>query len=203
MDDFLKEKLNQSLSYKDYHADMNRLAEEGRTSGLLQSEGRVSTTKLNVQKMNRIEKSMVIVPALEKIITGLKHSYIWLVISEAWCGDSAQNLPVIYDIASRTDRIDLRIIMRDENLDLMDRYSTNGSRSIPKLICINAGNMEVLGTWGPRPKPAQDMIMKNKKDPVLSNDELQKNLQLWYAKDKTLTIQAEFIELLKEWEAKA
>ena len=60
----------------------------------------------------------------------------WLVLTEAWCGDAAQSLPIINKMAEVSDNITLRLILRDENLDVMDQFLQNGrSRSIPKLIC--------------------------------------------------------------------
>jgi hypothetical protein len=79
----------------------------------------------------------------------------WMVLTEPWCGDSAFILPVIAEAAQAHPDIDLRILLRDDNLDLMDRFLTGGSRSIPKLAALDE-NGAVLFTWGPRPDAAQD-----------------------------------------------
>jgi len=75
----------------------------------------------------------------------------WLVLTEDWCGDSAFSLPVMVALAEHNPHITLRILLRDENLDLMDRYLTNGTRSIPKLIAFDPETDRELFQWGPRP----------------------------------------------------
>lgn len=76
-----------------------------------------------------------------------------LIITESWCGDAAQNVPVLEKIAAESDMIETRYILRDENLDLMDPFLENGSRSIPKLFALDRTNLKVLGAWGSRPLP--------------------------------------------------
>ena len=50
-------------------------------------------------------------------------------ITEDWCGDSSFNLAVIEKMASITDNIDLVIIERDSNFDIIDQYITNGNHA--------------------------------------------------------------------------
>jgi hypothetical protein len=91
--------------------------------------------------------------------------------------------------------ITLRFLMRDENPALMDRYLTNGvSRSIPKLIAVDTVTAEELFTWGPRPTPLQAMFMKLREEgtPYAA---IKEELQRWYNKDKTITIQQEMAAL--------
>lgn len=133
----------------------------------------------------------------------LKYKWLWLVITEAWCGDAAQNIPVIAKIAEINSNIELKFILRGENLVVMDTYLTNGGRSIPKLICLDSQTLEELGTWGPRPVIAQKRFMKDKTDPDVSHEEMVKNNQLWYLQDKTLSIQNEFLELIKKCKKKS
>ena len=64
----------------------------------------------------------------------VKENWIWLILTEAWCGDAAQNIPTIEKIARENDRIKTLYLLRDENLELMDKYLTGGARAIPKLI---------------------------------------------------------------------
>jgi hypothetical protein len=102
-------------------------------------------------------------------------------------------------MAELNKNILLKIIFRDEHLDLMDNFLTNGSRSIPKLICIDEKTDSINFIWGPRPKAIQDRVSELKKNfPEITHDELVKNIHLWYAQDKTKSIQAEFIELLNK-----
>lgn len=77
-----------------------------------------------------------------------------LVITEDWCGDSAFSLPVIAEAIATDPRHTLRILPRDANLDVMERYLTNGGRSIPKLVAFDAAGVELF-TWGPRTASGQ------------------------------------------------
>lgn len=80
-----------------------------------------------------------------------------LVLTEDWCGDAMLNIPVLLRIAEQT-KMDVRFILRDSNLELMDQYLTNGtSRSIPIFIFINhVGEEKVI--WGPRAGEVQDLV---------------------------------------------
>ena len=121
-----------------------------------------------------------------------------MVLTEAWCGDSAQNLPVIAEIAKlNPEKIKLYIVLRDENPELMDKYLTNGARAIPKLIAVNETLDKETFIWGPRPVPAQQLLLNWKNNPADKTwDDFEKELHGWYAKDKTQTIQSEFLDLL-------
>ena len=44
-------------------------------------------------------------------IDKIEDNQLWMVITENWCGDSAQNLPYIARIASLNKKIELRIIL--------------------------------------------------------------------------------------------
>jgi hypothetical protein len=149
--------------------------------------------------MNRIDKTTII---NDELITGLKkhgRKLIWMMIAEAWCGDVSMNLPVIAKIAGFSEDIDFRIILRDENPDVMNAYLTNGGKAIPILVCFDAKTLEELGRWGPRPAPVQKLIKELVANPDVPKAERTKRSMLWYAEDKTKTIQKEFLELIKIW----
>jgi hypothetical protein len=120
------------------------------------------------------------------------------VLAESWCGDAAQNLPVFAKIAEANSNITIRILLRDENEELMNQYLTNGGKSIPKLICIDKDFNE-LGTWGPRPTFLQDWLYKEKTSPTMEIDELKAQFQVWYTKDKGQTLQREMVLSMKRW----
>lgn len=90
---------------------------------------------------------------LRRAVNAIEEPQLWMVLTEAWCGDSAFLLPVIAEAASLSDDVTLRILLRDDNLDVMDQYLTDGSRSIPKLVAFSEGGDELF-TWGPRPAEA-------------------------------------------------
>ena len=204
MKDFLKtidqNLIDKAMSYTEYRDLLDRLFSNGKTTGNNHSEAMLNYAKLNIQRMNRLDKKIVISEGLHNLVEAYKGpSMIWLILTEGWCGDAAQNLPMLNKVEQLSSKIELRFILRDERLDIMDKFLTNGGRSIPKLIALRRDNLEVIGTWGPRPKPAQDMLVAFKKQVNGNYEEFNKSLQLWYAKDKTNTMQQEFIDLLSEW----
>ncbi len=121
-------------------------------------------------------------------------------LTEAWCGDAAQIIPLMAKVADASPLITLKLLLRDEYPEVIDAYLTNGSRSIPKLICLTEDLKEV-GTWGPRPAEAQQLMNDFKQQhPDEDYQALAKEMQLWYARDRTRAIQKEFVKLLTEWD---
>jgi hypothetical protein len=151
--------------------------------------------KLNVQRSSRIERTYDVSRELESLIKNIKDKQIWIVITEGWCGDSAQILPYMVKMAEVNSNIDLRILLRDSNPDIMDLYLTNGTRSIPKLVVFNLEGNELF-TWGPRPKALQSLILQWKSEGIVK-PELYEKIHLWYSRDKGKEIEAEFIKILK------
>jgi hypothetical protein len=123
-------------------------------------------------------------------------STIWLVITEGWCGDAAFNIPMFNIIEKRwPEKIKLRLVLRDNNLELMDANLTEGGRSIPKLIVLDNG-LEPLGYWGPRPAGLQE-VMKQWKKEGLELMELILKVHEWYNTDNTQMLQQELITLIE------
>jgi hypothetical protein len=104
-----------------------------------------------------------------------------LVIAEDWCGDASNTVPVIAKLADAVPSLELRVIARDQNLDLMDQYLTNGSRSIPIVIVLN-DEYEEVGHWGPRPSQLQAWVMANRA--TTPKAELYPEVRKWYARDR-------------------
>ncbi len=195
------ETLEKSYSYEEYRDLFGRLLENDKTTGENHSEEMLHYSKMNLYRMDRLDKYAELTPELKQKLNDLDRSMIWLVISEGWCGDAAQNLPIINKMAEATPKIELKIILRDEHLDVMDQFLTDGrSRSIPKLICMDANSHEVLGTWGPRPETAQEMANDLKYTNDVSRKEGAERLHKWYADDKNTEIQQEFFYLIDDWE---
>jgi len=152
--------------------------------------------ELNLHRVNRLNTTFKPDAELTSLIDGLKQPLRWLIISEYWCGDAAQNVPVLAAIANASKgKIDLRIVFRDENLELMDAFLTNGGRSIPKLIQLNE-QWEVMTSWGPRPEVAQNLVIQLKAN-AETVDSYAEQLHLWYAKNRSVELTNEITELLK------
>lgn len=193
-----KKDLDKSSSFEDYYQLVEKLAKEAGTTGENQSETLINYTKLNYSRMKRILKTTEVADEVINTVNCLNDKLYWIVLTESWCGDAAQNIPVFAKIAEANQNVNLRLLMRDDNPTIMNQYLTNGSKSIPKLICLDE-NFDELGTWGPRPKFLQDWLYREKASPTMSMDDLKKEFQIWYTKDKGQTLQREMITLMKAW----
>jgi hypothetical protein len=190
--------LEKALSYEDYRNHVDELLAQGKVTGPQQSESLAEYTKLNVARMKRIDKTIAVLPEVERVIKSIEKPQTWIVITEGWCGDAAQIVPVFNALAKLNDKIKLQLVLRDDNLELMDQYLTNStSRSIPKLIVTEADTLQELFKWGARPKALQDKVDEMKANNV-SFDEIKEMLHGWYAKDKTFTTQKELAELFEK-----
>ena len=178
---------------------MSSLVAQGNSSGNQLTPQLLGFIALNLKRIERLNKTIELNDELLTALVLLQNKQHWVVISEAWCGDSAQTLPVIAKIAELSNgMIDLQIILRDENPELMNKYLTNGSKSIPKLIAFGDRKNELF-TWGPRPAAAQEIFWNWKNNPNGKTwDDFEKELHTWYAKDKTKAIQSELLIMLKK-----
>lgn len=188
---FTKESLGKSLNYEGYIELTEKLLSEGRTTGENQEQMMIDYTKLNLQRMKRIYKTTEVKPELTNL---LKNKLHWVVITEPWCGDAANTVPLLAKIASESGSIDLNILLRDENSEVMNEYLTNGAKSIPILIVLD-DNYNELVYWGPRPQELQKMVIDYKKDPGFDIEILKEKVQKWYLDDRTESTQSELIKL--------
>ncbi|WP_276499097.1 thioredoxin family protein [Pontibacter litorisediminis] len=191
------EHLQKAISYAQYRDMIDKLLAENKTTGTNHSEAMVEYTRMNMQRMRRVEKT-VLEDELVQVMLSVQTHMTWVVLTEAWCGDAAQCLPAIVKIADASPLIEVKLLLRDENPDIMDAYLTNGGRSIPKLIVLKSDSMEELGTWGPRPEPAQQLFLEMKAQDA-PYSEFAEKLHAWYAKDKSRSLQQEFIQLIRNW----
>lgn len=190
---------NQAYTWESYKELIKGLLEEGKTKGTLQSDEMFAYAKLNLQRMQRIEKTFKVDIELSDLLSQENLSpFKVLVISEGWCGDAAQSVPVIAEIARLfPGKTELKVILRDTDTDLIDQFLTNGGRSIPIFIFLDNNN-QLLGHWGPRPLEAQQLFQEMKAA-ELPFQELAEKLHGWYAKDKTHSLQKEIGALLESF----
>lgn len=187
--------------YQEYRKLVEHLLEENKTTGENHSEAMLHYTKMNVHRMKRLDKTITLTEELRERLRDIEVPMIWLVLTEGWCGDAAQLIPVFQKMAEASENIGLKLILRDKNLDIMDQFLTDGkSRSIPKLICLHADTGEVLGDWGPRPAEAQSLYKSLRNTPGVEYREASEHLHKWYADDKTRSVQKELLHLLDHWE---
>ena len=193
----IEEALKKAISYTSYRKLISDLIASGKSSGPIQSEDLLNYSKLNDRRMTRLDKTIQL---SQETLLGLKKidkPITFLVLTEGWCGDAAQTLPVISKIADESDLITLKIIFRDEHEQLMSQFLTNGGKSIPKLLVLNSQN-KVLNTWGPRPNTATKMVQDYKNKYGHLDAAFKQQLQVWYNKDKGVNIQEDMLGLLTD-----
>lgn len=192
----IESSLLKGLTYKEYREKIKNLLSQGLSTGVEQSETLLDYSLLNDKRMDRLDKTLKI---SDETLNSLKHlnkKFQFLVIAEGWCGDAAQILPILNLLAEASTKIDLKIVFRDENEDLMNNFLTNGSKSIPKVIIVDEKNT-VINSWGPRPFIATKMVQDYKEKNGALDAEFKKDLQIWYNKDKGNSTQEDLIKLLK------
>lgn len=198
MKNIIAKALFKSHTYPEYRKLVADLLVDGKSTGSEQSENLTNYSKLNDARMNRLDKTIQLKDEIVSKIENLEHRYIWLVISEGWCGDAAQILPVINKMALASHKkIDLRIVLRDENEELMNEYLTNGGKAIPKVIIICKEAGIVRADWGPRPKGASELITNYKKEFGVLDEKIKTDLQLWYLADKGMSVQEELMQVVE------
>jgi hypothetical protein len=190
-------KFEEGLTYNDFWNQFELKLNSQKSGNLSEEEkNQANQLKLNFQRSSRINRTYEISENLKNVLEKIKKTQNWILISEDWCGDSAQNVPYIAKIADYSSKINLRIVPRDHNLDLMDKYLTNGARSIPKLIAFDEQGDELF-QWGARPKEAQDLVTKLKNEGK-NKTEFLEALHLWYGKNRGKNLESEFVEILRK-----
>ncbi|ARV06794.1 thioredoxin family protein [Polaribacter sp. SA4-10] len=196
MKNSIEKSLENTISYKEYTDLVSNLLAEGKATGPNQSEDLTHYSLLNDKRMKRLNKTTKLSEKTLQNLQKIDDPQTWLLITEGWCGDAAQNSPIINKMAETNKKIDLRVALRDENLELMDLFLTNGGRAIPKLIALDKDN-NVLNTWGPRPTVATKMVADYKAEHGVIDAKFKQDLQVWYNKNKGESLQEDFLALFK------
>ena len=196
-EEIVQDALKKSITYDEFVNLVDKLATNKGTTGNDQSDAFINFTMLNNRRIKRWNKTLKINDELAEKIKKINKKVTWLVIAESWCGDAAHILPVIHKVAELNDQITLRIVLRDENLELMNEFLTNGGQAIPKLIMIDDETKEILNTFGPRPSEATKMVHDYKAKHGSLSPEFKEDLQRWYNKDKGKNIVQDLINLLE------
>ena len=190
--------INSYISYNEYQAEFKKQVFLDDINSLNELEKQYfEYRKLNFQRSSRVEKTFLPAPETKDTFESISFGQTWFVITENWCGDSAQSLPVIAGLANLSEKIDLKIVLRDSNPEFMNLYLTNGNKSIPKLVVFDKQGSELF-QWGPRPKVAQDLFNKLKNE-GMQKAEINKELHLWYAKNRGKEVEKEIKKLLVEF----
>lgn len=196
MESIIALNVTNSKSYQEYRTIVTQLVEQNSTSGNDTSEAMVNYTMLNDRRMKRWDKTIKVSDEVIKRVSNFKGDITWLVLTESWCGDAAHVVPAINKIAELSDNIDLKLVFRDENEELMNQFLTNGSKSIPKLIMVDNLSDEVINTFGPRPSKATQLVNDFKAKHGTLTPEFKEELQHWYNTDKGLSTINDLLNLL-------
>lgn len=197
MNTIITNSLANTYTYETYRTRIQNLLAEGKSSGDEQSDEILAYSQLNETRMNRLDKTIKITSETEAFLSALNTEYIWLVLSEGWCGDAAQILPIINKMAQVSDKVELQIVFRDENPELMNLFLTNGGKAVPKMIILDKRTLEVVADWGPRPADAIKLILDYKAKHGIVDETAKADLQMWYLHDKGVSTQNEIVCLLK------
>ena len=195
-DNLIQNSFHKAYSYSSYRNIIKRLILEGKSTAKEHNDALLDYSILNDKRMDRLDKTLKITDETFNSIQNLKRGLTFLVISEGWCGDAAQIVPIINKITETSGKIDLKIVFRDENEELMNLFLTNGNKSIPKIILVDS-DYNIISSWGPRPSIATKMVLAYKAKNGILDAEFKKNLQVWYNKDKGNSTQEDIVKLLK------
>lgn len=195
MKDLINKTLSKAMDYPQYNLLFKQLVAEGRSTGE-QTQEKTDYTKLNFSRSKRLDKTAKIADEAMEPFKNISEKQTWLVISEPWCGDAAQTLPFLNKISQLSENIDLKIVLRDDNLELMDQFLTNGSQSIPIVIMLDE-DKNVLQSWGPRSKAATKLVSDYKTEHGVIDDTFKEMLQVWYNNDKGISIVNDLLETVE------
>ena len=192
----IKTSLKNSMSYSQYVELIENLVVQNATTGKDKTQQQVEYTKLNERRVKRWNKTLKIAEETQHKIKQFNKKTTWLVLTESWCGDAAHIVPVINKVAELNSNINFRLVLRDENEDLMNEFLTNGGKAIPKLIALDELN-EVIGEFGSRPSIATQLVEEYKKEYGKLTPEFKEDLQVWYNKDKGESTVEDLLGLLE------
>lgn len=186
---------NEGISFEQFNnqADIHSIEMD---KSLLDEVGKkkLGFTQLNQRRTHRILKTYKVSEKIKEVVSKITEPQTWMILTEDWCGDSAQNLPYLYKISQLNDHIDLKILYRDDHLETMDRYLTNGGRAIPKIVALDKNGNELF-QWGPRPEKAKILVEQWKAEGD-TKDQFNEKLHLWYGRNRGKAFEEEFIKLL-------
>lgn len=195
----IEDSLQNSISYQEYRTLVKQLTEYSNT-GDTKNDTLANYTLLNHSRMKRWDKTIAIPKDIEKKIKSFKEEIIWLVIVESWCADAAHMLPVLNKLAEVNECIELRVVLRDENPELMNAFLTEGTKSIPIVLMIEKTSHRVIHTYGPRPSEAAAYVNRFKSKYGKLTSEFKEDLQHWYNTNKGLNVMEDIVKALCQLE---
>jgi len=189
---FSEKEIKTAYSFNDYINLIDMLLADGKSTGP-NGKKYFDYGKINRQRMKRIHQLVEFDSLVIQAAQNITPQY-WIIITEGWCGDAAQIVPVLERLSELSEgNIITKYILRDENPLIMNEYLTNGGKSIPILISLNQSDLQEQFVWGPRPAELQRLRSKWIEEGI-ENEEVAENLQGWYNRDKGIHLQNELLE---------
>ena len=193
--------LPEGIPYDVFLDEMRQKVEAGAESLDEAERNLFEYVRLNYQRSQRVHRTYTVSDDLRALIANIAEPQRWLVLTEDWCGDSAQTIPYVAEMAALNPNVELRILQRDDHLDIMDQYLTDGKRSIPIVVAFDHQGYELF-RWGPRPADAAALFQAEREAGV-PKAEIYKKLHLWYGRNRGQAVEAEFKALLERRVARA
>jgi hypothetical protein len=154
----------------------------------------VAGAKKNQQLWQDIYRLTVIPSDLLARARGLTGRRHLLILVEDWCGDAVNTVPAIVRLAESAPDVDVRLLTRDANPDVMNAHLTGTSRSIPVVMVLDEA-FEECGWWGPRPRELQSWVLDT--GLAMEKAERYRVIRAWYARDRGRTTLEEVLRLLE------
>lgn len=186
--------LENGFSYTDYLRKIEDQLYDIQNSG--DEKGYAKYYSINLKRIERLDKNFTLTNEQKERLKQIIPAFQLLIISEGWCGDAAQEMPIV-NVMMKEIGVEQKIVLRDENPELMNEYLTDGAKSIPIFIGVGSEGNEIF-RWGPRPQHGMDLLKKHKENPQEYTDEqFHQDLQVWYNQDKGVSIFEEFLAVMK------
>lgn len=195
--EIIEKSLENALTYENFKKEVATVVEQGKSTGNNPNdEALANYSKLTYARIKRLDKTLKIEDSITEKVKNVVNPVTWIVLTESWCGDAGQTIPVINKVAELNPNIELKLLLRDDNDELMSEFLTNGGKSIPKLIAYDSESKTVLNTWGPRPSEATKLVNDYKEAHGKLTPEFKQDLQVWYNKDKGKNTAEDLLKLL-------
>ena len=154
------------------------------------------TAQDNVDLWHRTYQRAAVPPDILARLAAVPGTWKLLVLSEDWCGDASNTVPVLAALADAAPTVELRMLARDEHLDLMDEHLTGGrARSIPVVIVLDGRGVE-RAWWGPRPSALQAWFTSGAAQ-ALDKPARYRELRKVYARDRGRSTLDEVVTLIE------
>jgi hypothetical protein len=189
---YTQQLIDSAYTYSAYQEELNEMLAQPPKDALAEKM-RPYIIK-NVALMNEYDQTYQVFDSVKSALEAAPAT-TWLVLTEGWCGDAAFNVPMLNVIEKAVpDKVKLRLLFRDSNLEVIDANLTDGGRSIPKMVILSE-DLQVLGHWGPRPAELQTLMKAWKGEGLVLHDIIPK-VHSWYNANKTYALQTELKALI-------